>query len=643
MGSETQQGDVTDRDFYEARNAWQADEEQDTGPQASSPGSSDMHMRSESSDDGNNKQFPLPVWLRESSKTFHWRWVPVPVRQAVRAVVAWSKGPRPPQLQKIEPFYPSIQEAPSKFIDRHFPKRTHKIALLACFYFCWLLTFILVLHHSAQAGSIKGFGKPQPIWCGASFWDAGNSCGLNGNRCRPFENATLAFRCPANCKAVKVLNPHAVGEQEINYKPFVIGGPTTAEENSTIPDTVYRADSFICQAAIHSGLVGNDKGGCGVALLAGEQSNFSSTKRHGVQSIAFDSVFPKSFTFISGLSSQCVRDLRWPLLAVTCGFTTILSICTTSPPVFFASIFTMLFFHVGLVSDPPNHSDYASLTSIIIGRFFPAAFVAFVIYRYSVKPQQTGLTASIERTILWLGGAWVGSLNNYTFDFIPIQRLTPHDLNAQAGAKVALVCVVLLIFSIAVGQVWYLRLEGRLPRYLAIYAIFVGGLLLCVALPPLNLRIHHYFLAILLLPGTRTQTRPALLYQGILVGLFVNGVARWGFDSIMQTTDVLRGDGQLDSLLPNITAQFVSSSNITFSWDRPPRPYDGLSVLVNDVERYRWYYGEGDSLHTFERPDGMEKGYFRFAYMSGSQTEDYTKAGIWGGVEWRHMKPGPSK
>ena len=473
--------------------------------------------------------------------------------------------------------------------------------------------------------------------------DAGNSCGLNGNRCRPFDNATLAFRCPANCRLTKVLNPHAVGDQEFNYANFVIGGPPAAEENPTVPKTVYRGDSFICQAAIHSGLVGNDKGGCGVALLTGEHSNFTSTRRHQITSIGFDASFPKSFTFVPELSSECVRDLRWPLLAVTCGFTTILSMCTTSPPVFFTSIFTMLFFHVGLVSDPPNHSDYASLTSIIIGRFLPAAFCAFVIYRFCVKPQQTGLTANIERTVLWLGGAWVGALNNYTFIYIPIQRLTPHDLQVQAGAKVALIIIVLLISSIACGQVWYLRLEGHFPRYLAIYSMFVVGLLLCVVLPPLHLRIHHYILALLLLPGTRPQTRPGMLYQGILMGLFINGTARWGFDSLLQTAASLRGDGQLNTLLPNITAPVLGSQNITFSWSTPPRPYDGVSVLVNDVERHRWYYGEGAPVHTFERHHALEKEYFRFGYMMGSDTGDYTRAGIWEGDLWKHMEPGPSK
>ena len=304
----------------------------------------------------------------------------------------------------------------------------------------------------------------------------------------------------------------------------------------------------------------------------------------------------------------------------------------------------MLFFHVGLVSDPPSNSDYPSLLSLIIGRFLPAAFVAFVIYRFCVQPQLAGLTAQFEKTMLWLGGAWVGSLNNYTFDFIPIQRLTPHDLQAQHGARLALAIIVLLLFSIALGQIWYLRLEGRLLRYLAVYATFVTFLIICVAIPGLNLRIHHYVLALLLLPGTRVQTRPSLLYQGILVGLFINGIARWDFDSILQTTAALRGDGQLNSLLPNITAPVLGLSNITFSWAVPPRPWDGVSIIVNDVERHRWYDGEGDASRTFHRQIKGQKQYFRFGYMSGSHAGDFTKAGVWHvDGNWTAMRPGPSR
>ena len=441
-----------------------------------------------------------------------------------------------------------------------------------------------------------------------------------------------------------VLNPHAVGQQEINYRSLVIGGPAEDALNDSTSESIYRGDSFICGAAIHAGVISNARGGCGVVVLTGEQGQFPSSKRHGINSIAFDSWFPKSYSFVSGLSTDCVKDLRWPLLAVTVGFTTILSVCTASPVVFFCSIFTMIFFHVGLVSDPPNNSDYSSLSSLIIGRFLPAAFVAYVIYRFSVRPQLKGLTAQIEKTILWLGGAWVGSLNNYTFDKIPIERLTPHDIQVQPGAKLALILVVLLLFTIALGQVWYLRLEGLFPRYLGIYGIFVAFLLVCIIIPWLNLRIHHYFLAILLVPGTRLQTRPSLLYQGILVGLFISGAARWGFDSILQTTNELRGDGPLMSLLPNITEPVSGLSNITFDWSKPPHPYDGVSVLVNDVERYRWYYGEGAPSHTFYRSDHGGKEYFRFGYMKGSQSGDFTKAGVWDTLgNWTTMGPGPSR
>ena len=438
-----------------------------------------------------------------------------------------------------------------------------------------------------------------------------------------------------------MLNPHAVGDQEINYKPFVIGGP---DHHSPTYEPIYRADSFLCQAAIHAGVVSDQKGGCGVVSLAGEQRSYAASERYGIQSIRFDSSFPKSYTFLTEFSSHCVQDLRWPLLAVTVVFTTLLSLSTASPLVLFASVFPILFFHVGLVSDPPINSALPTMASLVIGRFLPAALGSTLIYRYSVRLQLTGLTAHVEKTILWLGGAWVGSLNNYTFDFIPIERLTPHDLRVEPGAQFALAIIIVILLSITAGQVYYLRLEGRLPRYLAIYGVFVTFLLICVATPPLNLRIHHYFLALLLLPGTRLQTRPSLLYQGILVGLFINGTARWGFDSILQTTDALRGDGQLNTLLPQITAPLaVGLSNITFAWGTPPQGFDGMSVLVNDVERHRWYVGEGAGEQTFHRRWPGEKTYFRFGFMSGSSAGDYTQAGIWKpDGSWKEMAKGPS-
>lgn len=576
------------------------------------------------------------------------KYIPPRIRRISRAVAKWVKGPQPPRPWKIRPFFPGIQSAPIQFLNNYFPKRKQKVALLIFFYICWLAAFSLVLNRSAFASDIPGYGSPVRIQCTDRFWSNGNGCGLNGDLCRPFDNSSIAFRCPANCQRVEVVNPHAVGDQEINYRPLVIGGPTDRGDSPV--DTIYRGDSFICGAAIHAGFVSDQIGGCGVVSLVGEQSNFPSIKQNHISSIGFDSYFPKSFSFVQGTASKC-RDLRWPLLAVSLTFTTLLSLFTTSPAVFFPSVYIGIFFHVALASDPPNLTDYYAIVSIALGRFLPASFCMFVVYKYCVRRQQAGLQAQIEKTILWLGGCWMGALNNYTFDKIPIQRLTPHDIKQQPGAVPALIIIVLSLFCIALGQAWALRIEGRLPKYLAIYGIFVTGLLGLVAVPKMNVRIHHYILGLLLVPGTSMQTRPSLLFQGILVGLFINGIARWGFDSILQTPDELRGDAQLGTLLPLILPPIIHNNfglslppNITFEWPLPlPKYYDGLSVLVNDVERFRGYEDVGKNSFTWIRHSEELPEYFRFAFMSGSGSGDYTKAGTWetdGG--WTEMESGPS-
>lgn len=147
--------------------------EQDGGPKSSMTASSSLDFRSRGSSDvgdNNGAHGSLPVWMRESSKSFHWRWVPYQLRHLGRAVAAWTKGPEPPQIQRIAPIFPWIQEAPVRTIAKYFPRAVHKAGLLTLFLFCWLLTFSLVLHRSASAGNVKGYGKPQPIWCGASYW-----------------------------------------------------------------------------------------------------------------------------------------------------------------------------------------------------------------------------------------------------------------------------------------------------------------------------------------------------------------------------------------------------------------------------------------------------------------------------------------
>ncbi|CRJ87159.1 hypothetical protein BN1723_000242 [Verticillium longisporum] len=348
------------------------------------------------------------------------------------------------------------------------------------------------------------------------------------------------------------------------------------------------------------------------------------------------------------------RDMRWDLLAVSVVYTSVMSLFTASSALFFFANFVGIFWHVGIASDAPGHSSIAGLVSNILGKFLPAIFCAYVMYdKMGGRRLLRGLTAQVEKTVLWLGACWVGALTNYTLDFIPISRLTGHDLQQQPGAKAALAIIVIVLFVIVVKQIWFFRQEGRLLKYLKLYALFVGGIVICLLLPGLNLRIHHYILALLLLPGTSMQTRPSLLYQGLLVGLFINGIARWGFDPLLQTGASLQGDAQHGSPLPVIRAPEINLGEAlwtaNFTWATPPAPrFDGISVLANDVERFRTYFDDGEGSETsflWERkPELRHNEYFRFAYMEGTQTWDYTKAGKWNTEgEWTEMKAGPSK
>jgi hypothetical protein len=132
--------------------------------------SQDRHLHIRTSSQSSENGLPIPVWMRESAKSFKYTWVPLPLRKAGRAAATWIKGPSPPRELRIQPIYPKIQEAPLRLMDRYVPKQRHRICLLIALYAAWFLTWSLMLKHNSTSGYIEGYGKPANIWCGASFW-----------------------------------------------------------------------------------------------------------------------------------------------------------------------------------------------------------------------------------------------------------------------------------------------------------------------------------------------------------------------------------------------------------------------------------------------------------------------------------------
>ncbi|EQL00047.1 hypothetical protein G6O67_003822 [Ophiocordyceps sinensis] len=650
MGQERREGDAGDADGHDDvhDDVQRGRGPSDAQPHPDAPLDSDGTLRVEQDGDA-----PTPRFVQDENAWKRWRWIPYPARRLIRAVAKWSAGPPDPRPYRIEPFFPAVQHYPLRLVERFLPRRSQRFWLLWLYFSAWLITFVLVKRRGTVATEIANWGQPQTIGCGSSYWGAGNACGLDGAECRPFNNSGFAFRCSANCLSYMALNPRAVGDQEVLYQPLVVGGPP----NEVQPDlATYRGDSYICAAAIHAGVITNQNGGCGVVNLVGRQQAFVSSQHNGLSSVGFDSYFPLSYRFVPGVGCSS-QDSRWSLLAVSVVFTAVLSLFTASPALFFFPVFIGLFWTVGAALDPPPHGNDAALFSNVIGKFLPAMFVAWAMYdKMGVGRTLKDLTAQVEKTILWLGACWVGAMSNYTFDFIPIQRLNKHDLDQQPGAKAALSIIIVVLVAIVATQVWFFRKEARLIKYLGLYALLVAGIIIALVLPAQNLRLHHYIIALLLLPGTSLQTRPSLLYQGLLIGLFINGIARWGFDPVLQTSGALLGDAQKGSLLPTLRAPVINLGNATsplssiaFAWEAPPEGglYDGVSVLVNDVERFRTYFGDAGEKKEFAWSRNLTLDlpeYFRFAFMSGSESGDYTKAGTWtADGQWREMRPGPSK
>jgi len=253
----------------------------------------------------------------------------------------------------------------------------------------------------------------------------------------------------------------------------------------------------------------------------------------------------------------------------------------------------------------------------------------------------------IEAMVLYLLPYWVGVLTGETTDRLPLERLTASDLTKRSGAITTLVVIVIIIAAIALNQLRVYRKTGWLPYYLGWYVL--GGLVALVLsqLPGLTLRIHHYILAIVLVPGTGLPTRVSAMCQGYLLGLFLNGAAAYGFDSMLQTAADLQQDATLGTDLATfLTNSTTYNSSIPFAsqllfWDAPPPGWDGFSLLVDDVERYAGS-ALNFSLAAFEA-DVLH--FFRLALTSSSSgsTGDFTNAAtLYPNGTWVDPLPGPS-
>ena len=289
-----------------------------------------------------------------------------------------------------------------------------------------------------------------------------------------------------------------------------------------------------------SGYFSDSKGGCATVNLIGNFTDFLPRSAHGLTSIGFPTVFPLSLRFSTTASLNHCSDLRSEALALNILVTVIIFlVIRPRPVVLFWCMVCIGFWHITLFSQPRTYPpDIADG----FGTFLPVLFVCYAFWRLAFRFVLPAFSKMpMEATILYLGPYWATVLANLTTERIPVDRLTAKDITAQRGGLAALIIIVLVLLVIAINQCRVIRQTGWLPYYLGWYLL--GGLvaLVLALLPTLQLRLHHYILAMILMPGTAFPTRLSAICQGFLLGLFLNGTAAFGFASILQTAAQVNG------------------------------------------------------------------------------------------------------
>jgi len=314
--------------------------------------------------------------------------------------------------------------------------------------------------------------------------------------------------------------------------------------------------------------------------------------------------------------------------------------------VIFWCLFAVGYWHIIIFSQP---RQFPPPMSDAFADFLPGLFMAYGIWRVAFRfVLPSFMKMPLEATVWYIGPFWVGVLADATFDKIPIDRLLVSDIRRRPGALTALLIVVAVMLVIILNQIRVIRKTGWLPHYAG--WCLAGGLVLLVLalLPGLTLRLHHYFIALLLLPVTAFPTRLSAIYQAFLLGLFINGGAAFGWDSILQTATELRQDATLGSGIPTFltnSTTFNSSvplQNHTLLWQSlssSSDSWDGFSLLVDDVERFR---GAATSF-SLALLDQSLPHFFRLAFVEDDSVGDYTKAAaFFPNGSWIDPPPGPS-
>jgi hypothetical protein len=213
--------------------------------------------------------------------------------------------------QRFQLYYNSVND--SYYLTKLRAKRDqYHLHTLVIFSILSFLSLFLLFYYNGFAAHTE-LGPPYELSCRETQFIQGNYCGINGIDCQPFQSSDVtAFRCARGCLS------YGGGYDETS----LVGGL----------NNLYTADSYICAAALHSGII-SSSGGCAAFKMTGPRASFlTQPGQSGLSSLAFHGPFPSSFSLFSVDSQHC-EYIPFTILGI--GVVLLLALCLIRPPVLF--------------------------------------------------------------------------------------------------------------------------------------------------------------------------------------------------------------------------------------------------------------------------------------------------------------------
>jgi hypothetical protein len=276
-----------------------------------------------------------------------------------------------------------------------------------------------------------------------------------------------------------------------------------------------------------------------------DQAGYIGFDANGVKSASFEPSFPGAFELSSNGTGGCL-DIHPIITGVNAACLLLVTLLLApSPVVLFATILILGYLQIVLISDPPNQPPYWDR---VLGGLPAVLMAGYFFWRVSFKRTLDAFRHLPVEVAIWQGiGYWIGIESSTIFSKLPIQRLGYGALSASG--VITIIVIVIIVAIVVLVQAWQARKFGLLQYYIVRYAgmvragvahdryiVLVPILIILAFIPDYTLRLHHYLLATIAIPVLSLPNRVSLFGQAFALGLFLDGVGRWGWASILEYT-----------------------------------------------------------------------------------------------------------